>query len=48
MVQPVTRKAMDAKSFVNGLRGETVHWLEMPTPEQEEKNNTDIKVQLQI
>jgi len=30
MVQPVTRKAMDAKSFVNGLRGETVRWVKMP------------------
>ena len=26
-VQPVTRKAMDAKSFVNGLQGQTVHWV---------------------
>jgi methionyl-tRNA formyltransferase len=34
MVQPVTKKAMDAKSFVNGLRGQTVRWLKMP--EQEE------------
>ena len=29
-VQPVTRKAMDAKSFVNGLRGKTLRWVEMP------------------
>eukprot|EP00578_Thalassiosira_sp_NH16_P023991 CAMPEP_0181093982 /NCGR_PEP_ID=MMETSP1071-20121207/9742_1 /TAXON_ID=35127 /ORGANISM="Thalassiosira sp., Strain NH16" /LENGTH=427 /DNA_ID=CAMNT_0023176265 /DNA_START=26 /DNA_END=1309 /DNA_ORIENTATION=+ len=26
-VQPATRKAMDAKSFVNGLQGQTVRWL---------------------
>ena len=26
-VQPVTRKAMDAKSFVNGLQGQTVQWV---------------------
>ena len=26
-VQPVTKKAMDAKSFVNGLQGRTVRWL---------------------
>lgn len=29
-VQPVTRNAMDAKSFVNGLRGETLKWVKMP------------------
>jgi methionyl-tRNA formyltransferase len=29
-VQPVTRKAMDAKSFVNGLRGETLAWTKTP------------------
>ena len=29
-VQPVTRKAMDARSFVNGLRGEKLRWFEMP------------------
>lgn len=27
MVQPVTRNIMDAKSFVNGLQGQTVRWL---------------------
>lgn len=32
IVQPVTKKAMDAKSFVNGLRGRKVHWLETPLP----------------
>jgi methionyl-tRNA formyltransferase len=32
-VQPATRKAMDAKSFVNGLRGEQVRWVKMPEPE---------------
>lgn len=26
-VQPVTRNAMDAKSFVNGLQGQAVRWL---------------------
>lgn len=31
-VQPVTRKAMDAKSFVNGLRGEVIRWVKMPEP----------------
>lgn len=29
-VQPVTRNAMDAKSFVNGLRGEKLNWVQMP------------------
>lgn len=29
-VQPVTRNAMDAKSFVNGLRGEKLSWVQMP------------------
>lgn len=28
-VQPVTRKAMDAKSFVNGLRGRTLRWVKL-------------------
>lgn len=28
-VQPVTRNAMDAKSFVNGLRGEKLYWVDM-------------------
>lgn len=36
-VQPVTRKAMDAKSFVNGLRGEKLHWVKMPVAEGIEK-----------
>lgn len=35
-VQPVTRKAMDAKSFVNGLRGKSLRWVQMPEPEEEE------------
>lgn len=35
IVQPVTRKAMDAKSYVNGLRGETVRWVKMPEPVEE-------------
>ena len=26
-IQPVTKKVMDAKSFVNGLQGRTVRWL---------------------
>lgn len=26
-VQPATRNVMDAKSFVNGLQGQTVRWL---------------------
>ncbi len=34
-VQPVTRKAMDARSFVNGLRGESLRWVEMPEPVEE-------------
>lgn len=29
-LQPVTRNVMDAKSFVNGLRGRTVTWVETP------------------
>lgn len=28
-VQPVTKKVMDAKSFVNGLQGKSVRWVEM-------------------
>lgn len=31
-LQPVTRKAMDAKSFVNGLRGRTLKWVKTPEP----------------
>lgn len=33
-VQPVTRKAMDARSFVNGLRGKKLRWVEMPESEE--------------
>ncbi len=33
MVQPVTRKAMDAKSFMNGLRGQSLRWIKMPHEE---------------
>ena len=29
-VQPATKKAMDAKSFINGMRGQTLRWVEMP------------------
>mmetsp|Transcript_5530 Transcript_5530/g.8044 ORF Transcript_5530/g.8044 Transcript_5530/m.8044 type:complete len:187 (-) Transcript_5530:187-747(-) len=29
-IQPVTRKVMDAKSFVNGLRGEKIKWVKFP------------------
>ena len=33
-LQPVTKKVMDAKSFVNGLRGREVKWVETPdTPD---------------
>jgi methionyl-tRNA formyltransferase len=33
-LQPVTKKVMDAKSFVNGLRGRQVKWVETPeTPD---------------
>ncbi len=35
-VQPATRKAMDARSFVNGLRGERLRWAKMPEPQDEE------------
>ena len=38
-VQPVTRKAMDAKSFVNGLRGKSLRWVKMPEPESEENSS---------
>ena len=34
MVQPVTRKAMDAKSFVNGLRGRTLRWVKVSESER--------------
>ena len=40
-VQPLTRKAMDARSFVNGLRGERLRWVEMS--ESEEMNNDSDK-----
>jgi methionyl-tRNA formyltransferase len=29
-LQPVTRNVMDAKSFVNGLRGRAVKWVKTP------------------
>lgn len=29
-LQPVTRKAMDAKSFVNGIQGKRVEWCRPP------------------
>ena len=29
-VQPATKKAMDAKSFMNGMRGQRLRWVEMP------------------
>jgi hypothetical protein len=35
-LQPVTKKVMDAKSFVNGLRGRQVKWVE--TPESPDPN----------
>jgi methionyl-tRNA formyltransferase len=31
-LQPVTRKVMDAKSFMNGVQGKTVRWVK-PLPE---------------
>jgi methionyl-tRNA formyltransferase len=31
-LQPITRKMMDAKSFVNGLRGKTLQWVKSPEP----------------
>lgn len=33
-VQQVTRKAMDAKSFVNGLRGQSLSWVKMPEKDE--------------
>jgi len=36
-VQPATRKAMDARSFVNGLRGKKLKWVETMPELQEEK-----------
>lgn len=32
-VQPVTKKAMDAKSFVNGLQGKSLRWVKGPSKE---------------
>eukprot|EP00543_Licmophora_paradoxa_P001573 CAMPEP_0202444866 /NCGR_PEP_ID=MMETSP1360-20130828/3793_1 /ASSEMBLY_ACC=CAM_ASM_000848 /TAXON_ID=515479 /ORGANISM="Licmophora paradoxa, Strain CCMP2313" /LENGTH=138 /DNA_ID=CAMNT_0049060955 /DNA_START=1 /DNA_END=417 /DNA_ORIENTATION=- len=29
-LQPITRNVMDAKSFVNGLRGRTARWVKPP------------------
>lgn len=34
-VQPATKKAMDAKSFINGMRGQKLRWVEMPEGESE-------------
>lgn len=33
-IQPITKKVMDAKSFVNGLRGRSLRWV--TTPEEKE------------
>eukprot|EP00957_Ditylum_brightwellii_P027968 2112970-Ditylum_brightwellii.AAC.1 len=33
LVQPVTRKVMDAKSLVNGLQGKTMQWVQPPDAE---------------
>jgi methionyl-tRNA formyltransferase len=33
-LQPATRKAMDALSFVNGLQGKTARWVKTPVPEE--------------
>lgn len=30
-LQPVTRKVMDAKSFMNGVQGKTVQWVKPST-----------------
>ena len=35
-VQPATKKAMDAKSFMNGMRGQRLRWVEMPEQNNEE------------
>jgi len=32
-VQPATKKEMDAKSFVNGLQGKTLRWVQGPKDE---------------
>jgi len=34
-LQPVTKKVMDAKSFVNGLQGRDAKWIQMPEEEEE-------------
>ena len=34
-VKPATKKAMDAKSFMNGMRGQTLRWVEMLEEEGE-------------
>lgn len=34
-IQPLTKKTMDAKSFVNGLRGQTLRWARGPVSEEE-------------
>merc|ERR1712224_156689 len=34
-VQPVTKKVMDAKSFVNGLQGKTLRWVERKNVNQD-------------
>ena len=39
-LQPVTKKVMDAKSFVNGLQGRQVVWVQPPQPEEEEETAT--------
>lgn len=36
-VQPPTKKMMDAKSFVNGLKGAEVRWIETPEEAEEEQ-----------
>mmetsp|Transcript_31631 Transcript_31631/g.48515 ORF Transcript_31631/g.48515 Transcript_31631/m.48515 type:complete len:420 (-) Transcript_31631:3-1262(-) len=36
-LQPVTKKVMDAKSFVNGLQGRDAKWIQMPEKEEETK-----------
>jgi len=35
-LQPVTKKVMDAKSFVNGLQGRDAKWIQMPEKEEGE------------
>ena len=36
-VQPETKKVMDAKSFVNGLRGQALHWANMSQSQVKEE-----------